>query len=73
VKCMRCNKFGHNSRTCKGKSAADRQLPKGANKQKKTKGKGSSSGKAKAGPSEGVLHVDQLCSLQPQMHKLCSL
>jgi len=44
VKCMKCNKYGHNSRTCKGKNAADRQLPKGANKQKKTKGKGRSSG-----------------------------
>jgi len=32
VKCMKCNKYGHNSRTCKGKSAADRQLSKGANK-----------------------------------------
>jgi len=51
VKCMKCNKYGHNSRTCKGKSVADRQLPKGANKQKKTKGKGRSSGKAKADPS----------------------
>jgi len=50
VKCMKCNKYGHNSMTCKGKSAADSQLPKGANKQKKTKGKGRSSGKAKGMP-----------------------
>jgi len=62
IKCMKCNKFGHNSRTCKGKSDADMQLPKGVNKQKKTKGKGRSSAKAKEGPSGGtssgpIVHV----------------
>ncbi|XP_058746340.1 uncharacterized protein LOC131619237 [Vicia villosa] len=35
VKCKSCGNFGHNSRTCKGKTAADRQLPKGSNKTKK--------------------------------------
>ncbi|XP_058783420.1 uncharacterized protein LOC131658103 [Vicia villosa] len=37
VKCKSCGNFGHNSRTCKGKTAADRQLPKGSNKTKKQK------------------------------------
>jgi hypothetical protein len=32
VKCKNCGKFGHNVRTCKGKTAADRAMPKGANK-----------------------------------------
>ncbi|XP_058775575.1 uncharacterized protein LOC131649839 [Vicia villosa] len=43
VKCKSCGNFGHNSRTCKGKTAADRQFPKGSNKtmkQKKTLNKG---------------------------------
>src|ERR1051325_862897 len=40
VKCKKCGTLGHNSRTCKGKTAADRKLPKGSNKarkQRKTK------------------------------------
>ena len=39
-KCKKCGTLGHNSRTCKGKTAADRKLPKGSNKarkQRKTK------------------------------------
>lgn len=32
VKCKKCGKFGHNIRTCKGKTAADREIPKGGNK-----------------------------------------
>ena len=31
VKCKRCGEFGHNSRTCKGKQAADRTIPTGGN------------------------------------------
>ncbi|CAI8614440.1 unnamed protein product [Vicia faba] len=30
VKCKSCRTFGHNSRTCKGKTSADRQLLKGS-------------------------------------------
>jgi hypothetical protein len=36
VQCKKCLKFGHNIRSCKGKTAADREIPKGGNKQKKT-------------------------------------
>jgi hypothetical protein len=36
VQCTKCLKFGHNIRSCKGKTAADREIPKGGNKQKKT-------------------------------------
>lgn len=39
VKCMKCNKFGHNSKTFKGKNAAGRKISKGGNKLKKTKEK----------------------------------
>ncbi|XP_058786712.1 uncharacterized protein LOC131661258 [Vicia villosa] len=39
VKCTHYGKYGHNSRTCKGKSAADRQIPKGGNKQPNKKQK----------------------------------
>lgn len=35
VKCKRCGTLGHNSRTCKGKTVADRKLAKGSNKAKK--------------------------------------
>lgn len=34
AKCKRCENFGHNSRTCKGKTIADQNLPKGSNKEK---------------------------------------
>ncbi|CAK8538466.1 unnamed protein product [Lathyrus sativus] len=37
VKCKSCGNFEHNSRTCKGKTTANRQLPKGGNKAKKQK------------------------------------
>src|SRR3954462_7637228 len=46
VKYKKCHKYGHNTRTCKGKSATDRKIPKGENKQKTT-GKASSSGQHK--------------------------
>jgi hypothetical protein len=36
VQCTKCLKFGHNIRSCKGKTAADKEIPKGRNKQKKT-------------------------------------
>ena len=35
VTCNKCGQTGHNSRTCKGKRAADRQIPKGGNKKTK--------------------------------------
>ena len=31
VKCKRCGEYGHNIRTCKGKTAADRTIPTGQN------------------------------------------
>ncbi|XP_050914989.1 uncharacterized protein LOC127129931 [Lathyrus oleraceus] len=37
VKCAKCGAMGHNKRSCKGKRAADRAIPKGGNKSKKTK------------------------------------
>ncbi|XP_058765308.1 uncharacterized protein LOC131638780 [Vicia villosa] len=37
VKCKSCGTLGHNSRTCKGKTAADRKLAKGSSKAKKQK------------------------------------
>ncbi|XP_058773528.1 uncharacterized protein LOC131647680 isoform X2 [Vicia villosa] len=37
VTCNKCGQAGHNKRTCKGKRAADRQIPKGGNKAKKAK------------------------------------
>ncbi|XP_058784134.1 uncharacterized protein LOC131658902 [Vicia villosa] len=35
VKCKKCGSFGHNKRTCKGKRAAERAIPKGGNKKAK--------------------------------------
>lgn len=32
VKCSRCGKWGHNVRTCGGKTGADREIEKGGNK-----------------------------------------
>jgi len=32
VRCGTCKELGHNTRTCKGKTAADRSLPMGGNK-----------------------------------------
>ncbi|XP_020230608.1 uncharacterized protein LOC109811316 isoform X2 [Cajanus cajan] len=32
IKCKKCENFGHNKRTCKGKTVADREIPKGENK-----------------------------------------
>jgi hypothetical protein len=32
VTCGKCNGMGHNMRSCKGKRAADRDMPKGGNK-----------------------------------------
>ncbi|XP_058746445.1 uncharacterized protein LOC131619357 [Vicia villosa] len=40
VKCQNCGNMGHNKRTCKGKRAAERVIPKGGNKKVKTKGGG---------------------------------
>nr|XP_027193470.1 uncharacterized protein LOC113788095 [Cicer arietinum] len=37
VKCKNCGKLGHNTRTCKGKSATDREIPKGGNNINRTK------------------------------------
>ncbi|XP_058727746.1 uncharacterized protein LOC131599386 [Vicia villosa] len=37
VTCNKCGQAGHNKRSCKGKRAADRQIPKGGNKAKKAK------------------------------------
>ncbi|XP_058752673.1 uncharacterized protein LOC131625861 [Vicia villosa] len=37
VKCKKCGNMGHNKRTCKGKRAADRSIPKGGNKKAKKK------------------------------------
>ncbi|XP_058725528.1 uncharacterized protein LOC131596807 [Vicia villosa] len=34
-KCKKCGSFGHNKRTCKGKRAAERAIPKGGNKKAK--------------------------------------
>jgi hypothetical protein len=31
IKCRRCGERGHNVRTCKGKTAADREIPTGGN------------------------------------------
>lgn len=31
VQCKRCGEYGHNKRTCKGKDAADREIPVGGN------------------------------------------
>jgi hypothetical protein len=39
VQCKKCLKFGHNIRSCKGKTAADREIPKGGNKKKINAGK----------------------------------
>ena len=35
VRCKRCGVLGHNKRTCKGKTTADRIIPVGGNKVKK--------------------------------------
>ncbi|XP_058784836.1 uncharacterized protein LOC131659698 [Vicia villosa] len=35
VTCAKCGAMGHNKRSCKGKRAADRAIPKGGNKPKK--------------------------------------
>ncbi|CAK8571344.1 unnamed protein product [Lathyrus sativus] len=35
VKCKKCWSFGHKKRTCKGKRAAERAIPKGGNKKSK--------------------------------------
>jgi hypothetical protein len=32
VMCSRCKVLGHNQRSCKGKTATDRMIPKGGNK-----------------------------------------
>jgi hypothetical protein len=32
IKCKRCGILGHNKRSCKGKTTADRMIPKGGNK-----------------------------------------
>ncbi|KAK2376190.1 tyrosine-protein kinase ABL1 [Trifolium repens] len=32
ITCTRCKSLGHNKRSCKGKTAADRMIPKGGNK-----------------------------------------
>ncbi|XP_057452787.1 uncharacterized protein LOC130744635 [Lotus japonicus] len=37
VKCSRCGKWGHNIRTCGGKTGADREIEKGGNKQNSKK------------------------------------
>ncbi|XP_058763696.1 uncharacterized protein LOC131637121 [Vicia villosa] len=37
VTCNKCGQVGNNKRSCKGKRAADRQIPKGGNKAKKSK------------------------------------
>ncbi|XP_058745795.1 uncharacterized protein LOC131618634 [Vicia villosa] len=34
VTCHKCGGMGHNKRSCKGKTAADRAIPKGGNKKK---------------------------------------
>ncbi|PNX99504.1 hypothetical protein L195_g022770 [Trifolium pratense] len=34
VECKQCKTLGHNKRSCKGKSAAERVIPKGGNKEK---------------------------------------
>ncbi|GAU50378.1 hypothetical protein TSUD_368580 [Trifolium subterraneum] len=39
VECKKCKKLGHNMRTCKGKTAAYREIPKGGNKKQKSKKK----------------------------------
>ena len=44
VKCQKCGNMGHNKRTCKGKRAAERAIPKGGNK--KAKGKKKATGAA---------------------------
>ncbi|CAK8540201.1 unnamed protein product [Lathyrus sativus] len=38
VKCKKCESFGHNKQTCKGKRAAERAIPKGGNKKPLKKG-----------------------------------
>ncbi|KAK2456643.1 hypothetical protein QL285_003991 [Trifolium repens] len=37
VTCGKCQGMGHNMTSCKGKRAADREIPKGENKEKKAK------------------------------------
>jgi hypothetical protein len=32
VQCTKCKTFGHNARSCKGNTTADRLIPKGGNK-----------------------------------------
>ncbi|XP_058726237.1 uncharacterized protein LOC131597563 [Vicia villosa] len=64
VKCKSCGNFGHNSRTCKGKTAADRQLPKGSNKNKKqnkasTKGGNKTKKQKKASTTEAPTVLTQ--------------
>jgi hypothetical protein len=36
VRCKRCKELGHNQRTCKGKTAAERMIPAGGNKVKRS-------------------------------------
>ncbi|KAK2416052.1 tyrosine-protein kinase ABL1 [Trifolium repens] len=36
ITCANCKKVGHNKRSCKGKTTADREIPKGGNKKQKT-------------------------------------
>ncbi|WJX77134.1 hypothetical protein P8452_60469 [Trifolium repens] len=35
AECKRCKELGHNTRSCKGKRAAERSIPKGGNKKQK--------------------------------------
>ncbi|XP_058776681.1 uncharacterized protein LOC131651009 [Vicia villosa] len=55
VTCHKCGAMGHNMRTCKGKRAADRAIPKGGNNKKakcgKTKKKSTSTNASEVGNS----------------------
>jgi hypothetical protein len=69
--CKKCKKLGRNTSTCKGKSAADREIPKGRNnmqKNKKAKTWNSKEGPSAQRPTETRNELSQ-CSQAPQTLK----
>lgn len=63
VTCHKCGVMGHNMRTCKGKRAANRAIPKGGNNKKekggKTKKKNTSTNSTEVGNSSQAPQPNQ--------------